>query len=675
MPTLTTKRSAVSLCLSVLGAMLLSGCSANFQPADTFEPEQIPIGPIQGSVHGGQQPVSGASIYLYAAGTGGYGSAATSLIKATSPLPSGVAVDANGHGYVKTDGSGNFSLSNDYSCTEGQQVYMVAVGGNPGLTGSVNNPYLIQMAGLGECPSAGNLASQDPFVTINEVSTVAFAYAMAPFEGTDEFQIGTNGTAAGKLAIHNAMANVGKLVSLQYGQALANVPGNTNAIVPTAKIYHLANLLATCVNTDGSLGTATLNTRRGTWTYTLSSCGNLFNDTIGVTENNGNITTTADEAQAIFNIAQNPATTNVTNLYNLVTGATAFTDTMTSAPNDWTLPILYKSSVSVFAQTNGSNTNGPFSIAIDGSGNAWIGDRIKGVTEISTAGTVSTWNHSFGMIKQVAIAPSGNLWAADYTSDRVYILDTSGNVLKTLTTGFNGPAGIAFNNAGNAYVVNEDNASVTVYNPAGTAVLANEVNLANVGGGITTPDFVAIDANGNAWIPDTGGGTVGELKTNFTTGSISNNSIGQAYWLGFDSGSNLYIGDMANARVGTGTPNGAGSYTIGHKNNNNAGVSNPDLGQIDGAGTVWMPDMITPPNNPPSNAASTLSGYSSTTATFLATATGGINTGGTGGAVAAAVDLSGNVWVANEDGTVSELIGLGSPTASPLTPSNTGTAP
>jgi hypothetical protein len=33
------------------------------------------------------------------------------------------------------------------------------------------------------------------------------------------------------------------------------------------------------------------------------------------------------------------------------------------------------------------------------------------------------------------------------------------------------------------------------------------------------------------------------------------------------------------------------------------------------------------------------------------------------------------VWVANEDGSVSELIGLGTPTASPLTPSNAGTKP
>jgi hypothetical protein len=671
------KRIVTGLCVSAFAGMLLSGCSASFSPADTFEPQQTPIGPIQGNVHGGQQAVTGAAVYLYAAGTAGYGSASTSLIKTTSPLPSGVSVDGNGNGYVTTDVNGNFTLSGDYTCTEGQQVYMVAVGGNPGLTGTVNNTYIVQMAGLGECPSTDTLASQDPYVTLNEVSTVAFAYAMAPFEGADEYHIGTNGTTAGKLAIHNAMANVGKMVSLQYGQAYSSVPGNTNAAVPLAKIYHLANLLATCVNTNGTLGTSKFNAAKGTYTYTLSGCGSLFNDSNGVTEANGNITTTSDEAQAIFYIAQNPSTANVTKLYNLVTGATAFADSLATAPTDWTLPIVYSSSVSVFAQTNGSNTNGPFNIAIDGSGNAWIGDRIKGVVEISTLGTVSTWNSGFGMIKQVAIAPSGNLWVADYNSSKVYIMNTAGTVLKTLTTGFDGPAGIAFNNAGNAYIVNELNASVTVYDPTGTTVLNNQTSFTNVGNGITTPDFVSIDANGNAWIPDTGGGTLGELTTTYTTGYINNNSVGQAYWLGFDSSSNLWIGDMGNGRLGTGTPNGSGSYTIGHKTASaSSGVSNPDLGEIDGSGTVWMPDMIVPPtNNPPSTAASVLSAYSQTTGGFLATANNGFSTGGIGGAVAAAVDLSGNVWVANEDGSVSELIGLGTPTASPLTPSNAGTKP
>jgi hypothetical protein len=93
--------SALLLFTLLTGAVLLSGCSDNFAPMalkDDAEVAQTPIGEINGSVHGGQAPVTGAQIYLFAAGTTGYASASTSLIKTTSPLPSGVSVDANGLG-------------------------------------------------------------------------------------------------------------------------------------------------------------------------------------------------------------------------------------------------------------------------------------------------------------------------------------------------------------------------------------------------------------------------------------------------------------------------------------------------------------------------------------------------------------------------------------------------
>ena len=58
---------------------LLTGCSGSFEPS-AVQPEQTPIGEISGAVHGGQAPISGAQIYLFAAGTGGYGTASTSII-------------------------------------------------------------------------------------------------------------------------------------------------------------------------------------------------------------------------------------------------------------------------------------------------------------------------------------------------------------------------------------------------------------------------------------------------------------------------------------------------------------------------------------------------------------------------------------------------------------------
>ena len=55
---------------------------------------------LRGSVHGGQHPVSGASLQLYAAGSNGIGSAAQPLLG--NP--------------VQSDGSGNFVFPATYQC-------------------------------------------------------------------------------------------------------------------------------------------------------------------------------------------------------------------------------------------------------------------------------------------------------------------------------------------------------------------------------------------------------------------------------------------------------------------------------------------------------------------------------------------------------------------------------
>jgi len=91
--------SALALAAGVLG---LSGCTANFGDVATSGPAAVSAvgAAIQGNVHGGQQPVTGATIQLYAVGTSGYGSAATPLLTKT----------------VTTDQNGGFSISGDYTC-------------------------------------------------------------------------------------------------------------------------------------------------------------------------------------------------------------------------------------------------------------------------------------------------------------------------------------------------------------------------------------------------------------------------------------------------------------------------------------------------------------------------------------------------------------------------------
>src|ERR1700677_99867 len=94
----------------LLGA-LVSGCAtAPTSPA-------VKTLKIAGAVHGGQQPVTGATLQLYAVGTTGDGSAATPLIltTATTSDGSGNALDGNGNAgnSLNTLPAGFFTLKNE----------------------------------------------------------------------------------------------------------------------------------------------------------------------------------------------------------------------------------------------------------------------------------------------------------------------------------------------------------------------------------------------------------------------------------------------------------------------------------------------------------------------------------------------------------------------------------
>ena len=160
-------RSVITLLFSTV--FFLTGCSLS----PTALPVAEPAVALQGSVHGGQQPVVGAHVYLFAANTTGYGNASVSLLSASSTGHS----DSVG-AYVLTASDGTFSISGDYTCTANTQVYIYALGGNPGAGTNSAAGFL---AALGNCPVAGNFASATPFISVNEVSTIAAAYTIAGF--------------------------------------------------------------------------------------------------------------------------------------------------------------------------------------------------------------------------------------------------------------------------------------------------------------------------------------------------------------------------------------------------------------------------------------------------------------------------------------------------------------
>ena len=172
--------------------------------------------------------MSGSTIQLFTVGTTGEGSSGASLL----------------NGIVKSDASGNFSITRTYNCPSDRSlVYLVATGGNPGLAAGTNNAALALMAALGTCKNLTNT----PFLNINEVTTVAAVNALAPFMSSPT----TLGSSTGNAS---ALAAAFNLASEFANMSTGTSPGvgvPTGTSVPTTKINTIANIIAACNNSVG----------------------------------------------------------------------------------------------------------------------------------------------------------------------------------------------------------------------------------------------------------------------------------------------------------------------------------------------------------------------------------------------------------------------------------------
>jgi hypothetical protein len=292
------------VCGFFLLSFLLGGCAQN-QPAKVTEPLVR-----HSSVHGGQQPVSGSTLQLYAVGTTGDGSASTPLLTQT----------------VSSDANGNFTITGAYTCPSASTlVYVTATGGNPGLSQGTNNAALALMAALGPC---GNLGPST-FISMNELTTVAAVWALAPFMSSYS-SIGSGPTDAAALA--SAFTLASEYVNTTTGTAPGlNVPAGTT--VPVAQFNTLADILSSCVNSAGGVA------------GDGSACGMLF---AAATPNGG--TAPLEVIGAGLNIANNP-TANVSSLFGLVTATAPFQPMLAAVPADLTVGLAAPAGLSVSADS------------------------------------------------------------------------------------------------------------------------------------------------------------------------------------------------------------------------------------------------------------------------------------------------------------------------------------
>jgi hypothetical protein len=330
-------------------------------------------GQLSGRVHGGQQPVMGATIQLYAAGTSGDGSASLALIGTTVTTSDGTgnASNANanaGNGYNSLP-AGNFTITGDYGCpSSSAQVYLVSAGGNPGLAAGTNNKALTEAAFLGGC-GALLAAGSGTTVNVTEVTTVGAAGALSGYMKT----YAAVGSGTADLAQFTTQIGVvNELVSYASGTAPGPaLPSGYSA--STALVDTLSDVIAACVNSSGGAATsATVND--GT------SCGRLFSYATPA----GGVPP-SDTIGALVDIFSHPAQ-NVASLYGLLPAAPPYQPDLASAPATWQLAVGPNAVVPVISPNGGSFTSAEQVTIAD----ATPGSTIYYTTDGSAATTASS---------------------------------------------------------------------------------------------------------------------------------------------------------------------------------------------------------------------------------------------------------------------------------------------
>ena len=329
----------------------------------------------------------------------------------------------------------------------------------------------------------------------------------------------------------------------------------------------------------------------------------------------------------------------------------------------------------------GTGTNARFAhpggIAVDGSGNAYVGDTGNElIRKISPGGDVT----DFSGVPVISGTTDSNGSAATYTS----------------------PSGVAVDGSGNVYVADEGSDTIREITPghvvttiAGSPDVTGTTDTSSTTSALfDSPAAVAVDSSGNVYVADMGNDTIREISTSGTvttiagiagvSGTADATGTSSALFNGpsgiaVDGRGNVYIADTGNHTIRI-IPNGgqvttiAGAPGVSGTSDGYQGAAQfegPNGLAVDHNGDLFIADgpADTIREMTPDGTVATIGGSPLSSGTI-----GGAGTAARFNSPAGvAVDESGNVYVAD---TLNDRISTSSPTAAPfalITPVTSGT--
>ena len=540
----------------------------------------------------------------------------------------------------------------------------------------VNNPAVVNLAVLGVCGdnSATNFTSL-PFVYMNEVSTVAAAYALAGFfPPPGNANLVVAGAAAANLSVptSDTLALTGLQDAARTASQLYDIGGSNTACtglgcdgethiartttpvgagaVPQSLIDTLGNILANCVD---SANTSVVTASES------AQCSTLFADTLSAGTSG---TRPIDTATAAIDMAHNPWA-NANALVSLPTGNAPFQPILASA-NDLSIGILFTP----------AHVGNPQGIAVDGSGQVWYTNFSTGyLTTLTPLGAVQYNNapNSGDQLGYVTIDPFGAAWFGDITAKDMEKINAAGTYIGAYGNNIDYPYGIAADGIGHIYVenlspqsVNEfTNAGVLTTTPANPLAGASSCNTLNSGN--WHADHVAVSnltsGDYDLWYTSEWGDFV--CIVNASTGALVHQVIvnatqgqGNTYspeFIAIDANNTAWFPDQFH--------NGMNKVTSAGAITNPGGVtlSGAFGSAVDGAGNIFVSNRTS----------ADIAEYSGTTSAAVSA----VRYEGAGNApimtdpLNLATDPSGNLWIADYTGSkIEEFVGIAAPTYTPL---------